>query len=202
MVTHRHIREERRKQILSFAKRVFSNKGFHNASVSDIIHEANIARGTFYLYFNGKRDIFDNLLRGFLSELDKCILPIEVGQDKPDPIAQLKANIRRVFDLIVRERELTRILLRHAVGLDQQSAAMLERFYDQVLFRIERSLRTGTQMGLVRRCNIPVVASCILGTIKEVADWLTSGRREAPELEDLVQEIIDFGLRGVLARNA
>src|SRR5690606_25495730 len=47
-------RAERREAILSAAKTVFRDKGYHQASVHDIIDEAQIARGTFYLYFSSK----------------------------------------------------------------------------------------------------------------------------------------------------
>ncbi|MCI0356492.1 MAG: TetR/AcrR family transcriptional regulator, partial [Acidobacteria bacterium] len=62
----RAVRTDRRAQILRAAKQVFSQKGFHTASVSDIIERAGIARGTFYLYFESKRDVFDKLLEDLL----------------------------------------------------------------------------------------------------------------------------------------
>ena len=59
-------RQERRAQILQCAKEIFSKNGFHNASVADLIEQAGIARGTFYLYFSSKRAIFDTLLENLL----------------------------------------------------------------------------------------------------------------------------------------
>ena len=35
----------------------FGKKGYHDTQVSDIIAQAKVARGTFYLYFDGKREI-------------------------------------------------------------------------------------------------------------------------------------------------
>ena len=51
-------RQERRAQVLRHAKRIFARKGYHRTNVADIIARARIARGTFYLYFQNKRDIF------------------------------------------------------------------------------------------------------------------------------------------------
>jgi AcrR family transcriptional regulator len=42
---------KRKQQILEASARVFAQKGYFAASVSDIIEEAGVARGTFYLYF-------------------------------------------------------------------------------------------------------------------------------------------------------
>lgn len=190
----------RRRQILYSAKRVFSEKGFHNTSVSDIVDQAGIARGTFYLYFTNKRDIFDNLLDNLLEELDKRIKPVDLTEGSPEPLDQIKDNIRRVLELVIKEPELIQILLHHSAGLDQRSAEAVRTFYDQVLRLIERSLEHGIRSGLVRPCNIHIVASCILGTVKEVADWLTARRREPPPIDLLVEEIIRYGLGGIFAR--
>lgn len=190
----------RRRQILYSAKRVFSEKGFHNTSVSDIIDQVGIARGTFYLYFTNKRDIFDNLLDNLLEELDKRIKPVDLTEGSPEPLDQIKDNIRRVLELVIKEPELIQILLHHSAGLDQRSAESVRTFYDRVLRLIERSLEHGIRMGLVRPCNIQIVASCILGTVKEVANRLTDRRGEHPPIDVLVEEIVRYGLSGIFAR--
>jgi TetR/AcrR family fatty acid metabolism transcriptional regulator len=192
-------RTERRQQIQAIAKQVFSRKGFHNATVSDIIEQADIARGTFYLYFDSKRDVFDKLLDVFLAEIRACIRPIELGEGKPKPLNQLKDNIGRVLNLVRRDPELIQILFHHASGLDERSGETLRNFYDRVLIMIQRSLEHGIRLGLVRPCDTRIVASCILGSIKEVADSLTTGREVPPPLDSLVEEIIRFGLRGIFA---
>lgn len=47
-------KRERRQQILDAAKHVFAEAGYHGASINAIIERAEIARGTFYLYFESK----------------------------------------------------------------------------------------------------------------------------------------------------
>ncbi len=193
------LREDRRRQILRCAKQIFSKKGFHNASVSDIIQQAGIARGTFYLYFTSKRDVFDRLLDDLLQELRLRIQPINLAPGNPQPLDQLKANIHRVLELVLQEPELFQILLHYASGLDQQSAAILRTFYDRVLTLIELSLQHGKRLGLVRACDERIMAVCILGTIKEVADWLTAQRRKPTALDVVAEEMVGFGLWGLFS---
>ena len=50
-------------KMLTAATRVFSSKGYASSSVSDIIKEAEVARGTFYLYFESKRAAFEKVAR-------------------------------------------------------------------------------------------------------------------------------------------
>lgn len=52
------IRTERREQILEAAGRVFSQKGFHAANVSDVAAEAGVSQGTVYHYFDSKDALF------------------------------------------------------------------------------------------------------------------------------------------------
>ena len=108
-------REERRAHVLACASEVFARKGYHNTSVSDIVERARIARGTFYLYFENKRAIFEELLDGLIERLDENLKRIDPAGDVA---AQLEVNVMNIIDLFLDNRELTRILVHEAVGLD------------------------------------------------------------------------------------
>src|SRR5438046_10621848 len=59
-------RDERRQQLIDAAKDVFAKKGYHAATVDDITRAAGVAKGTFYLYFGEKREVYYELVRTFL----------------------------------------------------------------------------------------------------------------------------------------
>jgi AcrR family transcriptional regulator len=188
-------REARREQVLRHAKRIFARKGYHRTNISDIIAQARIARGTFYLYFENKRELFEELLARVLGELRLRIHRLRIGPGEPDPVEQLRANLRRVLALVLAERELTDILLNHATGFDRDLDSRIENFYERVIEQIQRSLDLGIEMNLVRRCDTRVAACCILGGIKEVVAQSSRARRR--DIPRLAEEILDFGLRGV-----
>jgi AcrR family transcriptional regulator len=52
-----------RRKLLEAAERVFAELGFHDASIVKITEAAGVGQGTFYLYFPGKAEIFDELVR-------------------------------------------------------------------------------------------------------------------------------------------
>ena len=52
-------REDRRRQILDAAVRVFAQKGFTQCRVSDIAEEAGVAYGLVYHYFGSKDEVLD-----------------------------------------------------------------------------------------------------------------------------------------------
>ncbi|MFC1951220.1 helix-turn-helix domain-containing protein, partial [Chloroflexota bacterium] len=51
------IARKRQRQILSAARRVFSQKGFAEATTAEIAREAGVSEGTIYNYFESKRDL-------------------------------------------------------------------------------------------------------------------------------------------------
>jgi AcrR family transcriptional regulator len=188
-------RQARREQVLRHAKRIFARKGYHRTNVADIITRARIARGTFYLYFQNKKDLFEELLNQVLGEMRHRIQRLRIGPGEPDPVEQLRNNLRRVLSFVLAERELIDILLNHSMGFDRDLDARIYDFYEKVADQIQRSLDLGIEMNLVRKCNTRAVAYCILGGIKEVVGQLSRNRRRG--IGPLAEEILDFGLRGV-----
>src|SRR5436190_13966359 len=57
------LQEFRTSEILAAARTVFSKKGFHDATIDDIADEAGVAKGTIYLYFKSKQEIYLSALR-------------------------------------------------------------------------------------------------------------------------------------------
>src|SRR3954451_12901765 len=105
-------KQERRRQILSAAKAVFAEAGYHGASIHAIIERAQIARGTFYLYFESKSAVFDSILDQALSDLRTRIRRIEVDDPAaPAPQVQLREQVIATLAYIVSDRPLAMLLL-------------------------------------------------------------------------------------------
>jgi len=61
----------KRRQILDGARRVFLDRGFDAASMMDIARAAGVSKGTLYVYFKDKDDLFDGMVRG------ECIMQMD-----------------------------------------------------------------------------------------------------------------------------
>jgi AcrR family transcriptional regulator len=188
-------RQARRAQVLRHAKRIFARKGYHKTNVADIITRAGIARGTFYLYFQNKKDLFEELLEQVLGELTSRIERLRIAPGRPDPVQQLRDNLGRVLAYVLTERELTDILLNHSTGFDRELDEKIQEFYDRVATLIQRSLDLGIEMNLVRKSDTRATSYAILGGIKEVIGMMSRSREI--DTAKFVEEILDFGLRGV-----
>ncbi|MES5955056.1 TetR/AcrR family transcriptional regulator [Bacillus fungorum] len=60
--------EERRKEILETAERLFITKGYTKTTVNDILSEIGIAKGTFYHYFKSKEEVMDEIIMRIIKE--------------------------------------------------------------------------------------------------------------------------------------
>ena len=193
------LRDDRKQRLVSCAKSVFAEKGYYAASISEIVQEAGIARGTFYQYFDNKFHIFQSILDSFLQDLEDSIKPVSMSPGAASPLVQIRDNLTRVFDLVLKERDLSQILLHSTSSMDQSMEKRLSDFYDQVAGMIQRSLNLGMAMNLVRPCNPRVTAYAIIGAVKEVVFQSTAYKAHQPPVEDLVHELLEFAMGGILS---
>ena len=192
------LRDGRRQLLSECAERAFTRGGYYATTISDIVAEASISRSTFYQYFDNKQHIFQSILDSFLLRLRECIRPVALDPGAAPPMTQIRDNLTRVLTLVLRERRLSRILLHGGIGSDQAVEKRVNEFYGQVADLIERSLKLGIAMNLVRPCNPRVTAYSMIGAVKEVVLQVTSEGQSQPPTDELVQDLIEFGIRGLL----
>ena len=75
----------RREEILNSAKKIFMKKGYGRATIDEIARESGVAKGTIYLYFKSKEDLFISLI----TEQMRNIARIAEEVNQSDPIKRL-----------------------------------------------------------------------------------------------------------------
>jgi len=192
-------RLERRRQILDAAKQVFADAGYHGASIQTIIERAEIARGTFYLYFEGKEALFGALLDEAMAELRARIVRIDTGAGATSPQQQLEDSLTQLLGFIVSDRPLATVLLSSSSTPDAEAAARLAAFYAEVRSVIALSLETGIAIGLLRPCHPERTAAALLGMVRGIIEQLVSRSLDL-SIREVTRELIDLALVGVLKR--
>ena len=195
-------KQERRRQILSAAKQVFAEAGYHDASIHAIIERAQIARGTFYLYFESKAAVFDSILDQAMADLRARLHRIEVGAPGAlPPQIQLRDQVIATLEYIVDDRPLATLLLSAGHTPDVDASERLEMFFNEVRDLLRRALETGMEIGLVRACQSELVAAAMLGMTRGVIEQLVRQTDAAHpvRIDDVVSEMLGVALRGVLA---
>lgn len=178
---------------------MFAEKGYHDARVDDFVARVGVARGTFYLYFDDKRALFEALVARFMLRLTDAIEPIELSDPGVDPIAALRANLLRVVVAFVETPAMAKILLSTAVGVDPDFDRRLLSFYEEITALIVRSLSQAEAAGLVRPGHAQIRSFCLVGLLKETLYQLVLRGATFPP-EALVDTMLDLVSRGIFVR--
>ncbi|MCB9596218.1 MAG: TetR/AcrR family transcriptional regulator [Sandaracinaceae bacterium] len=194
----RKTKQERRRELLDAARDAFVVKGFAAATVDDIVANADVARGTFYLYFSDKRAVFEALVDEFLARIEACVKSIDLSHPDP-PVVQLNANIRRIVELALAEPAIVKLALHDATGLDPELDEKLHGFYEGLRDLIDESLGQGQALGMVRAGDRRVMVAIGLGGLKEVLVDAVAGHVER-DANAITEEIMRFLAGGLLAR--
>lgn len=96
--------EVRKNEILDIAERLFYAKGYARCTVSEILEEAGIAKGTFYYYFASKEEVLDGVIRRYTDEVHSNLEKMRRMTDLPYPVKlmgmfeamQVEDQIKRV----------------------------------------------------------------------------------------------------------
>lgn len=91
-----HLPKEKQKTLLKAAMHEFTYHSFENASINQIIKEASIPRGSFYMYFHDKEDLYFYLLEQSRKLFEKQLFMI-IAEEKGD----LFQTFERLFESIV-----------------------------------------------------------------------------------------------------
>jgi AcrR family transcriptional regulator len=191
-------RGERRQQILFAARDVFAKRGYHQTTIDDIVAEAGVARGTFYIYFEDKRAVFSDLIDRFSNQVSMAIQRIATDDASRPVQKQVWDNIRAIMGLALSERSMTKMLLTDAVGIDPAFDRKLSTFYDAVVQLLTESLKEGQALGIVRSGEPRVLAYLTVGALKELLyQAVTLGLAEE-SADALTQQMFAFLNEGYL----
>jgi AcrR family transcriptional regulator len=184
-----------RQRLLRAAESVFGEKGYEHASIADITREAEVALGTFYVYFPDKQSIFVEVVDELGARLRRLIA--ESVAECEDRIEVERQGLRTFFQFASRHRNLYRIV-RQAEFVDE---ACYRRYYDRFAQGYVSGLERAMAEGEVRRMDPEALAYCLMG----IGDFL--GMRwvlwegEAG-LERVLDTAMDFIRHGMDARPA
>ncbi len=186
-------------RIIHAATKIFAKKGFHQAKVSDIAKEAEVADGTIYLYFRNK----DHILISLFEEQMKVVLDkmtSELAKER-DAVAKIQRFALTHLKWIEQNKNMAEII---QVELRQSSKFMKEyknERFAQYLNLIGEIILEGQREGLFHKEIIPDIAKrAFFGALDEMSRfWVLSSHRKY-DIETAAKQISDYFLCG-LARD-
>lgn len=145
----------KRDQILDGAMRVFMERGFDAASMNDICRAAGVSKGTVYVYFAGKEDLFEALIE---QERDRLFLGIEAILEAEGPTAEKLARYgRRIAEIICSDQVIR--AQRIIIATTERMPELGARFYDSGAERAHGAVRRFLEREVTAgRMRVPDVA--------------------------------------------
>ncbi len=137
--------EETRRALFDAAVQVVGDEGYASASVDRIVARANVAKGTFYNYFQSQQDLFDQLL----PNLGERLLDY-IRTQMDDSLTGLEREKRRVqayFDFCRKTPGFLRILNEAEVFAPDAFHRHVRMFYEGYFRSIRRSIQRGEITG-------------------------------------------------------
>lgn len=176
-----------KRQLYQCAMKLFRERGFDRVSVDEIVREAGMAKGTFYIYFNTKSDIILEMLRQYDTYYDQIMagLPddLSIGQQMEEIVKGACRFTEEVIGL-----DLIRVLYVKQLTEGQEHPGLLNE--DRALFRILSELLTaGQRAGIYDPAlDVPDTTRLILHGIRaSFFEWCSSRGQF-----DLTQECLYF----------
>ncbi len=99
----------KKEKILKQAKKLYAHKGYHETSMDEIAVASGMAKGTLYLYFENKEDIFVNVIFSIIQESDTW-LDTARKLDK-DLWSKIEYLIKKAITYYTENEEVFRILI-------------------------------------------------------------------------------------------
>ncbi|HTM22614.1 MAG TPA: TetR/AcrR family transcriptional regulator [Kofleriaceae bacterium] len=162
-------RDERRLTLVDAAKRCFASRGYHATTVDDITRAAGVAKGTFYLYFDEKREIYYEVIRTFMQLIKDIGSSIAATSSDPrDLFARAERAARELMQVFLDNRELARLAYRESMGLDPELERMIAHFYREIAQVAARNIEVAIELGLIRRVDPLITAYAHIGMVERV----------------------------------
>ena len=157
--------EERRRQIIGVAARVFADKGYTDATTKDIAAEAGVTHAAIYHYFRDKRALFEAVLAAY-SPLSAVAAVVQTAGADEEPRAVLTRLTLAMIERLETSGELPvfQLLMSEALR-DPDATAVARTARRQLMDTLATYLRTQQARGRLRPLDHELAAQFVLGSL-------------------------------------
>ena len=146
-----------RARLLEAAEKVFADLGYNDASIVKITEAAGVGQGTFYLYFPGKAEIFDCLVRDLNRRVRRAM---SEAAAKGENRIQAELNGFHAFFRFTAEHPALYRIIRQA---EFASPETLQFHYDRLVEGYVVALKQAMDAGEIARRDPEVLAWALMG---------------------------------------
>lgn len=169
------------------AEAVFSEKGYHNAAMDEIVRRTSVSKGGLYFHFPSKERLFfavmDHLGQRLVRRIEDKIGREETGIDR------LRVALTTALEVLGKRRRIAKLLLVQGYSMGNSFEKKRAEIYSGFASLIGENLDRAVAEGSIRPVNTKITSYLWVGAINEVLiRWLYTGspdpvREALPELK-------------------
>lgn len=190
----------KREQIMEGARRVFMDKGFDAASMNDVTREAGVSKGTIYVYFDNKEELFEALVEEERGKIFQNLYEVLEREDNLRDILEdfgMALSYKITSDKVVMAQ---RVVIGAAERIPELGLRFYERGPKTGHAKVEAFLNRAVEKGLLAISDIDLAAYqlselCLAGLLRQ---RLYGYRRQSPadhEIRHVVRSGVDVFLK-------
>jgi TetR/AcrR family fatty acid metabolism transcriptional regulator len=181
----------KRHSILSSAIKVFSEKGYNDATISEIAQLADVATGTVYEYFRNKEELLlaipEERLQHHLAEIEKAFTLVE-------PLRKLRRFVKYHFNLYLVDRDFLKVWINIIILNRRFYRSRSYESLQQYMRTFEVLVKEGIDDGsFAPDTNVRVFRNLFLGVFTHmVLRWLFLSQRKTIDMVKEINEVTDL----------
>ena len=194
---------ETRERILEEARSLFSEHGFHDTSVSDIIGCAGLSQGSFYNYFKSKNEIFKTILLDFVEQIKQTAadIPVESVTGRMSYIYKVYQLSNSLIAIFTKDENLTKIFFWEAVGISEEYNEIIDEGYRHMTAYCQSYLERGQELKLIRKnISTEITAAATIGMTTHLMNRYLRGDFPGKKPSFITRAILEIQLYGILRR--
>jgi AcrR family transcriptional regulator len=186
----KNLNPDKKQLLLDAALDVFSENGYWATKISDIVAKANVAQGTFYLYFKNKEELFKEMLLDINNESKKEMREIlERGVPKSSTEAMVEFFINKFY----KRKKIVKVFLCETLSSSSSFIDVLYQFKDVAIDFIEKAIKIDYPDIEVERLKRK--SFIIYGLLKNVLEFYILKNDEPyetvlDEVKSLIKEVL------------
>ncbi|MDA8194482.1 MAG: TetR/AcrR family transcriptional regulator [Thermaerobacter sp.] len=183
----------RRLEVLQKAVKIIYERGYRDATISQLASEMGFSKAAFYHYVRSKQDLLYIIFDSVMDLLQDTIQGII--QSGADPAVKLRHIVTNYIAMIVEYREMLEIYFTEKKELSSEQQEAITAREREFMHVIRDVYQEGIAAGIFVDVNARVVTNVILGMCGWIYRWYDPARSISPEqLPEMVLKILAHGI--------
>jgi len=183
-----------RQRVIDAAEQVFGTVGYERASIVEITRTANVAQGTFYVYFPSKKAVFVELVWELNKKLRKRLREATDSLVDPDRF-EIERTGAVAFLHFVRDHQNLYRIVRQAEFVDDE---LHRKYYEKLAAGYRAGLERAMDAGEIRKLDPDTMVYMLMGILDFLGMRFVLWDGNVPS-EAIIDDILTFirdGMRG------